>query len=299
MKSGGMLFLWMAVLFLIAGPAQAGQFTITDLNSLGGNLQVGQTMRYSGTSAGYSDAGNGGIFRTFQERHLNRASFGKEQDASMGNRFHKLGRKKARSFINRNLKDRNHGNNGYTAKNHRKEKHPGVKKFRKKDRQTPASAWEDSIFAKEIKISDHCGFSHGYTITNADYSDNISIPAPISLGGQSIIPYSINDNGKIVGSFLTAEGDMHAFLYDGSELMDLNMLVTDLTDWDYLMAAYDINNNNDIVGVGMLNGTEHGFLLNASEPVVTPLPGSILLFASGILPFMLIRRRFSNNDTSL
>ena len=46
-----------------------------------------------------------------------------------------------------------------------------------------------------------------------------------------------------------------AFLYDGSQMLDL-CLLTDCTSygWERLRFATDINDNGDIAGTGMFNG---------------------------------------------
>gem|GEM_PF-3243537 len=76
----------------------------------------------------------------------------------------------------------------------------------------------------------------------------------------------INDEGKVVGSSSNATGTLtHAFLWTGGQLRDLNDLLVPGHDWDYLTAAYDINNNGQIVGYGRRNGQDRGFIL-------TPVP---------------------------
>ena len=49
----------------------------------------------------------------------------------------------------------------------------------------------------------------------------------------------------------TEEGGQHAFLYDGSTMLDLCILADCLTaGWTGLGQAWDINDNGDIVGYG-------------------------------------------------
>ncbi len=92
----------------------------------------------------------------------------------------------------------------------------------------------------------------------------------------------INDLGQVVGSSwlvsvntsLYDPAQYHAFVWENGLMNDLNDMIPDTSGW-VLTAATAINENGDIVGSGLLNGEQHGFLLTAGElppPVSEDLP---------------------------
>ncbi len=284
MKTKGAFLLIITVIFLMAGPALACQYTNLDSGSFGEDLSILKYNKNSVNKIGLSHRENrrtvGAVYSNNDTLKTRRIPRGENLQADRQARKHAV------------------------AEKIRKEDRQG-RAFKRKD----SVSAEDSIMAGNGFFTDGCtgpdacevpGFSDMQNITSQAFLyDGQSLLDLGTLGGESSYAYGINDLGQVVGSFMTAQGEMHAFLYDESGMHDLNDLFEDLSGWDYLMAAYDINNNGEIVGIGMTNGQQHGFLLSASETIATPLPGSILLFASGFLPFMLIRRRFAKNDISL
>jgi probable HAF family extracellular repeat protein len=70
---------------------------------------------------------------------------------------------------------------------------------------------------------------------------------------------AINDSGVIVG-YSSFQATYHAFVYSGGKMRDLNKLIPAGSGW-LLLQAFGINNAGQIVGTGMHNGKEHGFLL--------------------------------------
>ena len=82
--------------------------------------------------------------------------------------------------------------------------------------------------------------------------------------------WAVNTAGQIVGvssvSWFTRQ-DERAFVYDNGVMRDLNLLIPAGSGW-VLNAATDINAHGQIVGTGMLNGRERGFLLTPTEPAV-------------------------------
>ena len=90
-----------------------------------------------------------------------------------------------------------------------------------------------------------------------------------TLGGVQSYAQSINASGQVVGySFLSDNSTVHAFLYGGGAIYDLNTLIPPGSGWE-LVAAYGINDAAQIVGEGIHNSQVRAFLLTTSdEPVV-------------------------------
>jgi len=84
-----------------------------------------------------------------------------------------------------------------------------------------------------------------------------------TLGGAYSTGTAINHSGIVVGYATPANPNAttyHAFVYSGSKMYDLNSLIAAKSGW-LLESANGINDSNEIVGYGMINGQEHGFLL--------------------------------------
>ncbi len=82
-----------------------------------------------------------------------------------------------------------------------------------------------------------------------------------SLGGVFSAAHGINNAGHIVGgSLVEHDRTFHAFLFMAGDMHDLNELLIDGEDWE-LVQAVGINDSGQIVGIGMLHGEDHVFLL--------------------------------------
>ena len=71
--------------------------------------------------------------------------------------------------------------------------------------------------------------------------------------------FAINDAGAVVGKS-TFANTYHAFIYSAGKIKDLNKLIPSGSGW-VLIDAEGINAAGQIVGMGMHNGQEHGYLL--------------------------------------
>ncbi|MCH8043263.1 MAG: hypothetical protein IID44_06045 [Planctomycetes bacterium] len=105
---------------------------------------------------------------------------------------------------------------------------------------------------------------------------------------------AINDLDQIVGRSWISTDTIHAVLWEDGQVRDLNELVVDLTEWDFLATAWGINNGGQIIGIGVIDGQFHNFVLT---PV--PEPSSLLL---GVTAWLLIsfsrRRRYHRSEAT-
>ena len=76
------------------------------------------------------------------------------------------------------------------------------------------------------------------------------------LGGRASYAYGLDSAGRAVGS-----SDDRAFLWDGSQMIDLNAHIAPGTGW-HLQAATAINESGQIVGWGRILGVPTAFLLS-------------------------------------
>ena len=81
-----------------------------------------------------------------------------------------------------------------------------------------------------------------------------------TLGGSSSYGEDVNDDGQVVGAAEDSSGALHAFLYDGKTMIDLNALINPASGWT-LVSAMAINGSGQIAGYGTLRENERAFLL--------------------------------------
>jgi probable HAF family extracellular repeat protein len=116
--------------------------------------------------------------------------------------------------------------------------------------------------------------------------------------GRNSEAYSINNQGDIVGTAdvvssitfetnpitrevnITTNYHNHAFFFSNGSMFDLNSLISTNSGWE-LYSACGINNSDQIVGWGSLDGGEHirSFILEVPEPSVA----SILIAAGALV----------------
>jgi probable HAF family extracellular repeat protein len=104
------------------------------------------------------------------------------------------------------------------------------------------------------------GYSHAF-LSNGSSMQDLG-----TLGGVASYGYGINNLGNVVGSSWTAgNAGTDGFLYENGVMWDINALLIDAPGWQ-VTALYGINDSNQVVGVGMLNGIEHAVLLTDPPP---------------------------------
>lgn len=107
-----------------------------------------------------------------------------------------------------------------------------------------------------------------------------------TLGGKVSEARGINNKRKVVGVSTTLGGVNHAFIYtENIGMIDLNTLISPDSGW-VLQRAIAINDNDQIVGNGIINGQSHAFLMISTTSV--PEPTSMWLIASGFIGFIFI-----------
>ena len=83
----------------------------------------------------------------------------------------------------------------------------------------------------------------------------------------------LNDNGLLAG---TSGGKAFVFDTNTSEIYDLNVYLPAGSPFSQLTELTDINNTNEFVGIGLIDGVEHGFV----GQIVVPEPGTGALLAA-------------------
>ncbi|NLX14564.1 MAG: hypothetical protein GXY44_13055 [Phycisphaerales bacterium] len=111
------------------------------------------------------------------------------------------------------------------------------------------------------------GMITGYSWGGSDYrsflyADGLVVDLGTVDEFTQIYAWSINNSGQVVGYMSNPAGTLsHAFVFAGGTLYDLNDLLVDGHGWEYLTAAFAINDRGQITGYGRINGRFRGFLL--------------------------------------
>jgi probable HAF family extracellular repeat protein len=112
----------------------------------------------------------------------------------------------------------------------------------------------------------------------------------------------INDSEQVTGTSDIAVNDVHAFLYSGGTMLDLNLLVVAGLDGATLIDAQGINNVGQIVALGCTPTHCRAFrldpLANAASPTSIPTLSNLALSVVAILLLgvELLRRRHLRTD---
>lgn len=138
------------------------------------------------------------------------------------------------------------------------------------------------------------GYTHAFE-SNGTFMKDVG-----TLGGMSSYAYGINDLGNVVGYSLTSNWAQDGFLDENGVMYDMNALLIDAPGWT-ITALYGINDSNQVVGVGVLNGIQHAVLLTdppAAPGIVTtdvitsstPEPSAWILSLGGLSALLLWKR---------
>jgi probable HAF family extracellular repeat protein len=87
----------------------------------------------------------------------------------------------------------------------------------------------------------------------------------VLAGGVRSQAYSVNSSGITVGYSEVTGGAPHAFVHNGTQMLDLNTLTSLPAGWTSLVEARGINDGGQIVGYGKFNGEDRAFLLTPAS----------------------------------
>ena len=124
------------------------------------------------------------------------------------------------------------------------------------------------------------GYSNtvGYTETRAYIYSGGVMQNLGTLGGNDSRGNAINIDGHVVGNSKLANGEWTAFLYDGTDMLDLCVLTDCVNNGWERLTAFDINDSGDITGIGYIDGTYHAYIISS-----VPVPAAVWLFGSGLI----------------
>jgi probable HAF family extracellular repeat protein len=136
------------------------------------------------------------------------------------------------------------------------------------------------------EVAGSAQLANGYS--NAFVSIGTTMTDLGTLGGVASYAYGINDAGNVAGySWIAGNATTDGFLEEGGVMYDVNSLLIDAPGWQ-VTALYGINNSNQVVGVGVLNGVEHAVLLTdppaatSGSSVATPEPAAWISTIGGL-----------------
>lgn len=127
---------------------------------------------------------------------------------------------------------------------------------------------DGAILASKTGIG---GADNGLYLVRSSVASALPLPADVHITHI----WGMNNSHQIIG---TAQTDHDfPFLLDESGFVDLNTMLPAGTPWQ-LYSATDINDHGAIVGMGLLDGVEHPFVLTVPEPTTAVLIGAVTTF---------------------
>lgn len=103
------------------------------------------------------------------------------------------------------------------------------------------------------------------------YTNGVGVMRDLgTFGGSASSASAINSANQVVGYAYDPSSTSEAFLYDGSNMLNLIDYVPASAGWTNLVSADGINDAGQITGSGLLtNGAYHAFLLTPAAPRIT------------------------------
>ncbi len=149
---------------------------------------------------------------------------------------------------------------------------------------TNSQAWSINNNGVIVGSSDVAGGgTHPFVYSNGVITDLVST-MPVPTGTNEA--YGINDSGDIVGTLLGGT-NYYGFIHTGSNIYDVNSLLTSNPGGWNVWSIFDINNNGQMVGYAFNSQNQsHAVLL-------TPVPEPAMLGLLALGGLTLLRRRRS------
>jgi probable HAF family extracellular repeat protein len=223
--------------------------SLTDVGSLGGQINAACAINDAGQVTGYSEDANGNLLAFLYSRSQPMASLGALDNASTSEAF---GINSRGTVV---------GDSQSGTRNHRPAifSDGSVKDLGVGGSNDP-NALETAYAINESGqiVGRHSvgeNVFHAFAWVNGNTTDLST------LGGANGEALAVNKNGQVVGDSDTTEGPVHAFIFDHSQLKDLGTL----PGFDNASYARGINNGGDIVGESDSADQKRAFLYTKGQ----------------------------------
>jgi len=118
-----------------------------------------------------------------------------------------------------------------------------------------------------------------------------------TLGGSHSMAFGINDSEQVVGSAATSDDSIHAFLYSGGKMRDLNSLIPANSGWE-LVSAEAINDKGHIVGYGANKDSVGRAFLLTPDKTAPKVTSTVPTGTTPVAPTINVRAFFSEDMQS-